>query len=117
MRLAFLASNNGSAMRKILSAIESGTLAATATLVVSNRSQSSALAFAQHHNIPGFYIPTLADAEGADRHLCQVMTSANIEIVILSGYLKKLGPKVLRTFKNRILNTHPALLPKFGRKG
>jgi phosphoribosylglycinamide formyltransferase-1 len=37
--------------------------------------------------------------------------------VILSGYLRKLGPAILAAFDGRILNVHPALLPKFGGKG
>ena len=38
-------------------------------------------------------------------------------MVFLAGYMKPLGPAVLAAFKERILNTHPALLPKFGGKG
>jgi phosphoribosylglycinamide formyltransferase-1 len=117
MRIGFVATNNGSAMRTIVAAIEAGALAATATAVVSNRRQSSALTFAEQHQIPAFCIPTLPDEKAADERLCQVMSTANAQIIVLSGYLRRLGPKTLRTFHNRILNTHPALLPKFGGKG
>jgi phosphoribosylglycinamide formyltransferase-1 len=117
MRIGFLASNNGSVMRAIVAAIEAGTLAASAALVVTNRRQSSALVFAEQHRIPTLCIPTLPNEKAADEHLCRVMTEANVQIIILSGYLRRLGPKTLRRFQNRILNTHPALLPKFGGKG
>jgi phosphoribosylglycinamide formyltransferase-1 len=43
--------------------------------------------------------------------------AAGVNLVILSGYLRKLGPRTLEAFAGRILNTHPALLPKFGGKG
>jgi phosphoribosylglycinamide formyltransferase-1 len=117
MRIGFLASNTGSAMRAIVTAIETGALAATAALVVSNRRQSSALAFAEQHHIPAVCIPTLPDEDAADASLRQVMSAANVQVIILSGYLRRLGPKTLRAFENRVLNTHPALLPKFGGKG
>jgi phosphoribosylglycinamide formyltransferase-1 len=73
--------------------------------------------FAEQHRIATLCIPTLPNEEAADERLCQVMTAANVQIIILSGYLRRLGPKTLKRFQNRILNTHPALLPKFGGKG
>ncbi|MEA2757723.1 MAG: phosphoribosylglycinamide formyltransferase 1, partial [Methylobacteriaceae bacterium] len=45
------------------------------------------------------------------------LTHAAVDLVILSGYLRKLGPAILAAFDGRILNVHPALLPKFGGKG
>lgn len=104
-------------MRAIVTAIEAGALAATAAVVVSNRRQSSALAFAEQHHIPAVCIPTLPDEAAADERLHQVMSAANVQIIILSGYLRRLGQKTLNAFENCILNTHPALLPKFGGKG
>jgi phosphoribosylglycinamide formyltransferase-1 len=117
MRIGFLASNNGRAMRAIIAAIEGGALCATAAIVVSNRKQSSALAFAEQHRIPALWIPTLPDEDAADERLCEVMLTANVQIIVLSGYLRQLGPKTLGAFQNRVLNTHPALLPKFGGPG
>ncbi|WP_298967005.1 formyltransferase family protein [uncultured Roseibium sp.] len=40
-----------------------------------------------------------------------------MDVIVLSGYLRKLGPRVLRHFRGSILNVHPSLLPKFGGKG
>ena len=117
MRIGFVASNNGSAMRAIVTAIEAGALASTAAVVVSNRRQSSALAFAEQHHIPAVCIPTLPDEAAADERLHQVMSAANVQIIIMSGYSRRLGQKTLNAFENCILNTHPALLPKFGGKG
>jgi phosphoribosylglycinamide formyltransferase-1 len=45
------------------------------------------------------------------------LLDAEAEVVLLAGYMKQVGPLVLAAFKGRILNTHPALLPKFGGKG
>ncbi len=117
LRLAFLASNNGSAMRAIVAAIAAGTLAAEAVLVISNRAGAPALAFAAAHGLQAMVIPTKDDPAQADVALCNILKTANIDLVILSGYLRKLGPRTLAAFENRILNTHPALLPKHGGQG
>ena len=117
IKLAFLASNNGTSLRAIVAAIEAGALDAEARLVVSNRKSSSALAFARDHGIPARVIPTAADPAAADERLARALTVAGAEWVILSGYLRKLGPRAIGAFGGRILNIHPALLPKHGGKG
>jgi phosphoribosylglycinamide formyltransferase-1 len=117
LKLAFLASNNGSGMRAIVAAIEAGTLAAEPRLLVSNRREAPALAFAAQHGVPALTIPTASDPDRADARLCEALTAAGAEVVILSGYLRKLGPRTLSAFANRILNVHPALLPSYGGPG
>jgi len=117
LRLAFLASNNGSAMRAIVGAIAAGTLAAEAVILVSNRAAAPALAFAAAHRMNAVVIPTKDDPDAADARLCAALMEEKIDLVILSGYLRKLGPQTLAVFENRILNTHPALLPKHGGQG
>ena len=117
LKLGFLASNNGSAMRAIVEAIAARRLSAQACVVVSNKAGSAALPWAQGRGIPTHVIPTLPDAAAADIALRDVLMSAGVNLVILSGYLRKLGPRTLEAFAGRILNTHPALLPKFGGQG
>jgi phosphoribosylglycinamide formyltransferase-1 len=117
LKLGFLASNNGSSLRAIVDAIEAGTLAAEARLVVSNRREASALDFAAARGIAARAIPTLADPDAADAALAAALQDAGAELVVLSGYLRKLGPTTLAAYENRILNIHPALLPKYGGRG
>jgi len=117
MKLGFLASHNGSSLRAIVAAIEAGALAAEARLVVSNRKAAPALDFAREHGISTAFIPTVTDPAGADEHLARALRGANADLVILSGYLRKLGPRTLTAFNGRILNIHPALLPRHGGKG
>jgi len=117
MRLGFLASNNGSGMRAVVAAIEAGDLDATACLVVSNRREAPALAFAREHGLATAFIPTVPDADAADRRLADALSAANVDWVLLAGYLRKLGPVTLAAFRDRILNIHPSLLPKFGGQG
>jgi len=117
MRLAFLASNNGSSFRAIVGAIEAGDLAATPVLVVSNRANAPALDFARAHGIAAEHVATLPNPAIGDERLSSRLAAAGAELVILSGYLRKLGPKVLGAFGGRILNIHPALLPRHGGQG
>lgn len=117
IRLAFLASNNGTSLRALVTACEAGALKATPVLAVSNRRGAPALAFAEKHGIPTEVIPTKADPAEADRRLAAALQSAGADLVILSGYLRKLGPVTLKAFEGRTLNIHPALLPKHGGEG
>jgi phosphoribosylglycinamide formyltransferase-1 len=117
IRLAFLASNNGSSLRAIVGAIEAGTLTAEAVLAVSNRKGAPALDFARDHGLKTHVIPTVADPDTADVRLADLLTEVDADWVILSGYLRKLGPNTLKRFAGRILNIHPALLPNFGGEG
>jgi phosphoribosylglycinamide formyltransferase 1 len=117
LRLGFLASNNGSAMRAIVDAIERAELRARPALVISNRRDSPALAFAREKAIANAWIATREEPELADRRLVEALTRARVDLVILSGYLRKLGSETLAAFDGRILNVHPALLPKFGGHG
>jgi phosphoribosylglycinamide formyltransferase-1 len=117
IRLAFLASNNGSSLRAIVGAIEAGSLEAAPVLVVSNRRTAPALTFAAEHNIKTMVIQTVSDPEGADARLAAALSELDINLVILSGYLRKLGPKTLAAYGARILNIHPALLPRYGGAG
>lgn len=117
MNLAFLASNNGSSARAVIAAIEAGDLPARARLVVSNRKAAPVLAYAAEHHIASLVIPTTADPEAADARLARALAEAGADLVILSGYLRRLGPVTLAAFAGRILNIHPALLPSYGGQG
>ena len=117
LKLGFLASNNGSGMRAIVAAIETGALDAEARLAVSNRREAPALAFAAEHGLATLFIPTKADPGAADAALLAALRSAGVELVVLSGYLRKLGPRTLAAYAGCVLNVHPALLPRFGGPG
>ncbi len=117
LKLGFLASRNGSAMRAVVAAIEAGRLEAQARLAVSNNKRAPALAFAAEHGVPTLCIPTQADPDAADARLRDALQGAGVELIVLSGYLRRLGPLTLARYRNRILNIHPGPLPAFGGHG
>jgi phosphoribosylglycinamide formyltransferase-1 len=104
-------------MRAIVGAIEAGSLAAKPVLVVSNKRAAPALVFAAEKAIATRVIPTAPDPDAADARLAQALGDAGVNLVILSGYLRKLGPRTLAAYRSRILNIHPALLPRYGGVG
>jgi phosphoribosylglycinamide formyltransferase-1 len=117
LKIGFLASGNASSARAIVAAIQSGDLAAEARLLVSNNRSAPALAFAGEAGIPSLNIATQADPDAADARLAQAMADHGVELVVLSGYLRQLGPKTLSRYAGRILNIHPGPLPAFGGHG
>ena len=117
LKVGFLASGNGSSARAVVAAIRAGELAAEARLLVSNNRTSPALAFAAEQGLPGLHIPTQTDPNAADVRLTQAMSDHGVELVVLSGYLRQLGPRTLSRYAGRILNIHPGPLPDFGGHG
>jgi len=119
MRLAVLASHEGTTLQAILDAIVAGRLSAAVPVVVSNNRDSGALRRARAAGVPAVHLSsaTHPDPEDLDLAIRETLESARVDLVLLAGYLKKLGAKVLGRYRGRIVNTHPALLPKFGGRG
>jgi phosphoribosylglycinamide formyltransferase-1 len=117
LKLGVLASANGSSARAIIAAIRAGELAAEARLLVSNNRSAPALAFAAEQGIAALCIPTQADPAAADARLAEAMAGHGVELIVLSGYLRQLGPQTLARYRGRVLNIHPGPLPQFGGHG
>jgi phosphoribosylglycinamide formyltransferase-1 len=117
LKLGFLASGNASSARAIVAAIQAGALAAEPRLLVSNNRTAPALVYAAEQGVPALHIPTQSDPDAADTKLVEAMAAHGVEVIVLSGYLRQLGPRTLRRFDGRILNIHPGPLPQFGGHG
>ena len=117
LKLGFLASGNGSSARAVCAAIRRGELDAEARLLISNRRESKALEWARLDGLASLHIRTLSDPDAADATLAKAMQDQGVNLIILSGYLRHLGPMTLDAFKGRILNIHPGPLPEFGGEG
>ncbi len=118
LRLGFLASHGGSNMQAIIDACKAGELNAVPCVVISNNSASRALARAATEGIPHYHISGQTHPGPAEDHgILEALTVHRVSLVILAGYMKRIGPATLAAFRGRILNIHPALLPKFGGAG
>ena len=119
MRIAVLASGEGTTLQAILDAIRAGTLSAEVSFVLSNNRDSGALSKAQSAGLPSLHISraTHPDERALDLAMCKALEDARTDVVVTAGYMRKIGPKTLKRFAGVIVNTHPSLLPKYGGPG
>jgi len=117
LQLGFLASHGGSNLQAILDACRTGRLDAVPRVVISNNSQAMALERARRAEVPAYHVSGRTHPGGEDAEILRLLRLHGVDTVVLAGYMKKLGPAMLRAYRGRILNIHPALLPKFGGPG
>jgi phosphoribosylglycinamide formyltransferase-1 len=119
MRIGVLASHEGSVLQAVLEACTNERIRARVCLVISNNSNAGALQRAHDAQIATAHLSatTHPDAAALDHAITTHLARTNVDLVLLAGYMKRLGPLTLARFKGRIINTHPALLPKFGGAG
>jgi phosphoribosylglycinamide formyltransferase-1 len=117
--LAVFASGEGTNLQALIDAIESERLAAKIQFVLSNNSHSGALARARKHNIPAIHLSEVVcrSREKFGEQLKELLRNHNVELIVLAGYMKLVPKEVIFLYRNRIINIHPALLPRFGGPG
>ncbi len=117
LRLGALASGSGTNLQTIIDACKSGELNAEVCVVISNNSGSRALERARTEGIPAYHLSTVTHPDSLDEEICCTLEAHGVGWVLLAGYMRLLGPATLARYHKRVLNSHPALLPKFGGKG
>jgi phosphoribosylglycinamide formyltransferase-1 len=119
VNLGVLASHEGTTLQSLLDAFASGRIPGRVAVVISNNGDAGALRRARQAGVHAVHLSskTHDDPAALDEAIRDALVAAGVEVVFLAGYMKKLGPLVLRAFEGRVLNTHPALLPKFGGPG
>lgn len=117
--ISFLASHGGSSAKFLIAAMRNGELDAQPGILITNNRDSPIFHWCLDNgsNVRHISSKTHRGEEGADEAITTVMRDANTRWVVCSGYMKVIGPHMLRAFAGQILNIHPALLPKFGGKG
>ncbi len=118
IKIGILSSHNGSGYKIIDDACKNGILNGKITVVISNNSNAKVLESANNRNTPNFVINNkLFPNENLDKKITSLLCEYQCDYIFLSGYMKKLESKLLTTFENKIINSHPSLLPKYGGKG
>jgi phosphoribosylglycinamide formyltransferase-1 len=119
LRCAVLASGQGSNFGALLERQACGDLKVEFVLFIGNNREAGAFARAQAHAIPALHLAPsgFPTEEAYAARLLDELDGHGVELVILAGYMKKLPLAVVRVFRHRIVNIHPALLPAFGGKG
>jgi phosphoribosylglycinamide formyltransferase-1 len=117
-RIALLASHRGTSAEVVMEACASGGLAAKVALVVSNNAGAEVLVRAARFGVASAVVGGAGlTEEERDAALLEVLETSGADWVLLLGYLRRLGPRVLARYEGRLLNTHPSLLPAFGGAG
>jgi len=114
LKLGILASTKATDMQAIIDAINSKKLNAVISVVISNKKDAFALERARKYNIKAVFIDSKGkEREEFDREIARVLDQNNVDLVLLIGYMKILSPWFVNKYKNKIMNIHPSLLPKY----
>ena len=117
MKLAAFASGRGSNLAAILDRIDDGHLdGVDPVLLITNNSRCGAVELARARGIPVRHLSSRTHSESGalGRATLEALRSAGTQLIILAGYMKKIPDEVVHAYRGRILNIHPALLPKHG---
>ena len=118
-KIGILASYNGSGFETIQKAINEKILDAKVVVVITNNSNAGVLEKAESYDIPHFVINDKRyPGQDIDDKISRLLLEFGCDYIFLSGYMKKIESKLLSAFPNKIINTHPAILPsQYGGKG
>lgn len=119
MNFGVLASHEGTTLQSVLDACAAGRIPGRVSVVISNNGKAGALLRARASGVPAHHLSSKTHEQpvALDTAIRDALVAARVDLVFLGGYMKKLGPLTLEAFKGRVLNTHPALLPRFGGPG
>jgi phosphoribosylglycinamide formyltransferase 1 len=117
LRLGVLGSGKGSNFRAIMQQIVDGRLAAEMRIVISDVENSGILSLARDYQVPGLFVrpgrfKTKLEPE-IEEDIVRLLRDADVELVVLAGYMRVVKAPLLNAFPQNIINIHPSLLPKF----
>lgn len=114
-KLAVLVSGRGSNLQAIIDSIEREELNVHISIVISSTRDAMALKRAKKHGIKTIFIDPTAylNSKEYDKVLIEKLKEFSIDLICLAGYMRILGEEVIQTFKEKIINIHPSLLPAF----
>src|SRR4051812_13185312 len=117
LALGILGSGKGSNCRAILEEIRAGRLAAEARVVISDVLNAPILEIAREFSVPNAYLPPghfrTRLEPNVEAELVRMLRDAEVELIVLAGFMRVLKAPTLEAFPRRIINIHPSLLPKF----
>lgn len=113
-KVAVLASTNGTDFQAMIEAKRAGKLRMELACLVTNVANCGAAEKAEAAGIPVHFVePQGKSREDYDREVIKTLEPYSVDLIALVGYMRIVGPEMVRRYQNRILNVHPSLLPKF----
>jgi len=114
LKLGILGSTNGTDLQAIFDTTSIGELDAKVNVVLSNRKNAYILERAKNHNVPAIFISHKGKTKTEfDSEMTTILKSHNVELVLLIGFMRILSADFCNTWRDRLLNVHPSLLPKY----
>lgn len=116
LKIAVCVSGGGTNLQAILDAIDNGTITnAEVKVVISNNKSAYALERAKNHGIENLCISPkdYPSREAFNEMFLEKLDSYEVDLVVLAGFLVVIPPKMIETYRNRIINIHPSLIPSF----
>ncbi|WP_019227859.1 phosphoribosylglycinamide formyltransferase [Sedimentibacter sp. B4] len=119
LKIGVLISGSGSNLQSLIDNVENGQIDGKITVVISNKIDAYGLERARKHNIKSVFVDqkNYQDSEIYNEAVIKELKSNGVELVVLAGYLKILSRNFIETYRNRIINIHPSLIPSFCGKG
>jgi phosphoribosylglycinamide formyltransferase-1 len=113
--IGVLISGSGTNLQAIIDAIEAGKLDAKIEVVLSNKADAYGLVRARNHGIAVEVLNhrNFSSREDYDQAVIAVLQARGVQLVVLAGFMRLLSPGFIKTYSNRVMNIHPALLPSF----
>lgn len=118
--ISVLVSGGGTNFQAVIDNVENGYIEnARIAQVISSKQDAYALTRAENHGIKGVYIgkKNYPDDEERTDAIIEALKAENTDLVILAGYMSVLSPKLVAAYKDKIINIHPSLIPKYCGKG
>jgi formyltetrahydrofolate-dependent phosphoribosylglycinamide formyltransferase len=114
IKLGVLGSTNGTDLQTILDSIASGALVGEISVVLSNLKNAYILERAKNHNVPAFFLSHKEKSrEEFDAEMTAILKEHAVDLVLLIGFMRILSTKFCQEWRDKLLNVHPSLLPKY----
>ena len=114
IKLGVLGSTKGTDLQTILDSIASGELIGEVSVVLSNRENAYILERAKNHNVPAFFLSHKEKSRKEfDAEMTAILKEHAVDLVLLIGFMRILSAKFCQEWRDRLLNVHPSLLPKY----
>lgn len=119
LKIGVLISGSGTNLQSLIDNVEKGKIDGKITVVISNKADAYGLERARQHNIKAVFVnqKEYEDSDSYNEAVLKELKNCGVELVVLAGYLKILSRHFIETYKNRIINIHPSLIPSFCGKG
>ncbi|MFZ7942624.1 phosphoribosylglycinamide formyltransferase [Neobacillus sp. 19] len=114
-KIAVFASGGGSNFQAIINVIREGLLSAEISLLVCDQPGAFAIERAKANRIPCFIFSAKDYSSKADfeKEIAGLLQDLDVDLIVLAGYMRLIGPTLLKEYEGRIVNIHPSLLPDF----